>query len=388
MNINSEILVQTDYQINSVLEQFGITKMVFSVNLSNVYVWTFFQTYLISVISGLWYDLHIKTYRIFRKILQLILSFGQPTFASTKNYMFGRIVKVLFNFYMRFLIKKKILAFWRCNAQVFKIKSSVMFQQMVKSNFGLFYPYKNRLLNYTPFLKVIFYTILCHNFNGLVFSGYTNTAFLFQNLVISVSCVVGLTLLGIFVRSYDFYKMFVPSNVPTLLIPFLFIIEIISHIAKIFSLAIRLFANMMSGHILLHILTGFLIKLGKLNLMFIVFPLALIMCIVLLEYGIAFLQAYVFIVLSAIYFDEHFGFAQAEKMLVLKMYSIVGQLRKAVRDAFPLWDLMDHPFEDKIDFMAYLNIRGKLTIFKQTYFYKLTDITVVPLTQYKIATTI
>ena len=105
MNINSEILVQTDYQINSVLEQFGITKMVFSVNLSNVYVWTFFQTYLISVISGLWYDLHIKTYRIFRKILQLILSFGQPTFASTKNYMFGRIVKVLFNFYMRFLIK-------------------------------------------------------------------------------------------------------------------------------------------------------------------------------------------------------------------------------------------------------------------------------------------
>ena len=170
MNINSEILVQTDYQINSVLEQFGITKMVFSVNLSNVYVWTFFQTYLISVISGLWYDLHIKTYRIFRKILQLILSFGQPTFASTKNYMFGRIVKVLFNFYMRFLIKKKILAFWRCNAQVFKIKSSVMFQQMVKSNFGLFYPYKNRLLNYTPFLKVIFYTILCHNFNGLVFS--------------------------------------------------------------------------------------------------------------------------------------------------------------------------------------------------------------------------
>jgi len=75
-------------------------------------------------------------------------------------------------------------------------------------------------------------------------------------------------------------------------------------------------------------------------------------------------------------------------MLVLKMYSIVGQLRKAVRDAFPLWDLMDHPFEDKIDFMAYLNIRGKLTIFKQTYFYKLTDITVVPLTQYKIATTI
>jgi len=70
---------------------------------------------------------------------------------------------------------------------------------------------------------------------------------------------------------------------------------------------------MMSGHILLHILTGFLIKLGKLNLMFIVFPLALIMCIVLLEYGIAFLQAYVFIVLSAIYFDEHLVLLRLKK---------------------------------------------------------------------------
>ena len=48
--------------------------------------------------------------------------------------------------------------------------------------------------------------------------------------------------------------MFVPSNVPVVLLPFLVIIEIISHVAKIFSLAIRLFANMMSGHVLLHIL--------------------------------------------------------------------------------------------------------------------------------------
>ena len=54
--------------------------------------------------------------------------------------------------------------------------------------------------------------------------------------------------------------MFVPSNVPVLLLPFLVVIEIISHIAKIFSLAIRLFANMMSGHVLLHILTGFVLR--------------------------------------------------------------------------------------------------------------------------------
>ena len=57
--------------------------------------------------------------------------------------------------------------------------------------------------------------------------------------------------------------MFVPSGVPVLLLPFLVIIEVISHIAKIFSLSIRLFANMMSGHVLLHILTGFVLPLAS-----------------------------------------------------------------------------------------------------------------------------
>ena len=83
--------------------------------------------------------------------------------------------------------------------------------------------------------------------------------------------------------------MFVPSNVPVLLLPFLVVIEIISHIAKIFSLAIRLFANMMSGHVLLHILTGFVLSLGKMNLFFVVLPLIVIYAIILLEYGLTFL---------------------------------------------------------------------------------------------------
>lgn len=118
--------------------------------------------------------------------------------------------------------------------------------------------------------------------------------------------------------------MFVPSNVPPILLPFLVVIEIISHLAKIFSLAIRLFANMMSGHVLLHILIGFFLQLAKKNFLFILFPTFLIMAIVLLEYGITFLQAYVFVTLMAIYFEEHFSFSKYDTITVFNTQFING----------------------------------------------------------------
>jgi F0F1-type ATP synthase membrane subunit a len=84
------------------------------------------------------------------------------------------------------------------------------------------------------------------------------------------------------------------------------VIELISHVAKVFSLAIRLFANIMSSHILLHILAGFTIKILDFNLILGLIPCIIILVIVFLEIGIAFLQAYVFTVLLAIYFEETF----------------------------------------------------------------------------------
>lgn len=125
--------------------------------------------------------------------------------------------------------------------------------------------------------------------------------------------------------------MFVPSGVPFFLLPFLVVIEIVSHLAKIFSLAIRLFANMMSGHVLLHILTGFVLKLGKLNLIFSLIPLLIIIIIFFLEYGITFLQAYVFVTLLAIYFEEHFGFTKEDTILVSKLITINGQKHEVVK---------------------------------------------------------
>ncbi len=154
--------------------------------------------------------------------------------------------------------------------------------------------------------------------------------------------------------------MFVPSGVPILLLPFLVIIEIISHIAKIFSLAIRLFANMMSGHVLLHILTGFIIQLAKINFMFIIFPMMLIFAIILLEYGLTFLQAYVFVTLLAIYFEEHFGFSQEDKNKVSKLITINGQSGFLIRKNFLLKYLMG--FYKRDIFMVWINRKNKVRL--------------------------
>jgi hypothetical protein len=107
--------------------------------------------------------------------------------------------------------------------------------------------------------------------------------------------------------------------VPTVLIPPLIVIEIISHIAKIFSLSIRLFANIMAGHILLHILTGFILQLSKINLVLGFFPFVIVWIIIFLEFGITFLQAYVFIVLLTIYFEENLGLSKQTYSLIKNM---------------------------------------------------------------------
>jgi F0F1-type ATP synthase membrane subunit a len=82
------------------------------------------------------------------------------------------------------------------------------------------------------------------------------------------------------------------------------IIEFISYISRIFSLAIRLFANLMSGHTLLYILSTFIFKLNKKYILFLIIPNLIILCICFLEFCLAILQAYVFVVLTCIYLKD------------------------------------------------------------------------------------
>jgi F0F1-type ATP synthase membrane subunit a len=79
------------------------------------------------------------------------------------------------------------------------------------------------------------------------------------------SIISGLTILGLYNQGYDFFDLFIPKGVPSALLPLLIAIEVTSYIARGFSLSIRLFANLMSGHSLIHILLFFIVKILKFN---------------------------------------------------------------------------------------------------------------------------
>jgi F-type H+-transporting ATPase subunit a len=123
---------------------------------------------------------------------------------------------------------------------------------------------------------------------------------LFLSFLTFFTCVV----VCFYRHGLDFFSLFLPSGSPVPLIPLLVVLELLSFIARLFSLAIRLFANIMSGHTLLNILAGFgWILATKLSLIF-VFPVLIVFLVSFLEIGISILQAYVFCVLSSIYLYE------------------------------------------------------------------------------------
>ncbi len=146
------------------------------------------------------------------------------------------------------------------------------------------------------------------NLIGLLPYSFTTTSHVSQTFTLSLSLFLGVTFIGFIVQKLKFFELFVPKDVVFVLIPFLIIIEIISYISRAFSLAIRLFANMVSGHTLLNILAGFSLSLFNFKFyhqrIFAILPFFVIFIIFVLEFCISFLQAYVFAVLICIYLND------------------------------------------------------------------------------------
>lgn len=158
--------------------------------------------------------------------------------------------------------------------------------------------------HYFPFLFYLFYFLLISNLFGMTAYGFTITSHIALTFCLSLSIFFSLTIIGIYIQKYKFIDLFIPKNVPIFLLPFLCVIEIISYISRAFSLAIRLFSNLTSGHTLLNILSSFAFILSKkyIWVAFIVFVIVFI--ITILELFIAALQAYVFLILITIYLND------------------------------------------------------------------------------------
>ena len=135
----------------------------------------------------------------------------------------------------------------------------------------------------------------------------TVTSHFIITLTLSLSFFIGLNIVGLRKHGSHMIGLFLPQGAPKQLLPLLFVIEIISYLARIFSLAIRLFANLMSGHTLLKILAGFawlMFLNGGVATFGALFPFLIIFLVTGLELAIGALQAYVFCMLLCLYYND------------------------------------------------------------------------------------
>jgi F-type H+-transporting ATPase subunit a len=142
--------------------------------------------------------------------------------------------------------------------------------------------------------------ILFANLMGLVPYSFTTTSHIIVTFAMAIVVFIGVTLLGFVKHGFHFLKFFVPSGVPVAMIPLMVLIELISYLARPVTLSLRLFANMLSGHTLLKVFGGFVVPLGIAGIA----PLALTVALYGLELIVAFLQAYVFTILTCLYIND------------------------------------------------------------------------------------
>lgn len=159
-------------------------------------------------------------------------------------------------------------------------------------------------LMFFPIFLWVFLFIAVNNFIGLFPLCFTATSHIIVTLTLALGFNVSFLLYGFYLHGLSFLKLFVPNGAPAALLPLIVVIEVVSYLIRSFSLALRLFANLMAGHTLLHILMGFVIAAGSASFLVALVPYTIVLAVGLLEMVIAVLQAYVFVVLLSIYLGD------------------------------------------------------------------------------------
>ena len=158
---------------------------------------------------------------------------------------------------------------------------------------------------YFPFIFSLFMFILFCNAIGMIPYTFTVTSHIIVTFAMALFVFLGVTLIGFWKHGLHFLAFFVPHGVPKALLPLVVLIEVISFLSRPISLALRLFANMTAGHTMMKVFGSFVGLLG--SAAFVVgglLPLLVLIALTGLELVIAFLQAYVFTVLSCLYLND------------------------------------------------------------------------------------
>ena len=153
---------------------------------------------------------------------------------------------------------------------------------------------------YFPLIFSIFIFVLFGNLLGMIPYSFTFTSHIAVTLTMALLIFIMVTLIAFFKHGMKFFSFFLPEGVPIILAPLMIAIEVISYFTRPFSLSVRLFANMMAGHTLLKVIGGFVVTLGFFGFV----PVAGLVAVMGLEFLIAFLQAYIFTILTCIYIND------------------------------------------------------------------------------------
>lgn len=236
----------------------------------------------------------------FRILVLARLNFFGWDLSITNNTIILSIIAIFFIvfFYVNLEKNSYLITRWQYILElIYNFVSQLVRQQI------------NNLISsrYFPLVLFVFIFILFSNLIGLLPYGFTITGHIALTLQIALSLFIGITLIGLYNNGLNFFNLFVPSGVPKALKPFLIVIEVVSYIIRPFSLAIRLFANMLAGHTLLNILSSFTFNVFKKYILIVFLPILFVFFIMTLEICIAFVQAYIFSILICIYLNDMYN---------------------------------------------------------------------------------
>ena len=162
-------------------------------------------------------------------------------------------------------------------------------------------------MQFFPLVFSLFMFVLVANLIGLFPYFFTVTSHIIVTFTLAILVIGTVVVYGFAKHGLGFLKLFVPHGVPGLLLPLVVAIEVISFVSRPVSLSVRLFANMLAGHITLKVFSGFVVSLsafGAVGIAGSVLPLAMAVALSALELLVAFLQAYVFAVLTCMYLND------------------------------------------------------------------------------------
>ena len=221
------------------------------------------------------------------------INLGGVNLSFTNASLFMSLSSILILLFLYLGTKKKLLV--PTKIQFVTEASYTFVAKMINDTAG------SGAKSFFPFIFTLFMFVLFANMVGMLPYSFTVTSHIIVTFALAAIVFIGVTILGFIKHGLKYLGLFVLKGVPIILLPLIVIIEIISYLSRPVSLSVRLFANMMAGHTMLKVFGGFVISLGLLGGWL---PLSFSVALTGLEILVAFLQAYVFAILTCIYLND------------------------------------------------------------------------------------